>query len=196
MKNKQGFTLIELLIVVAIIAILAAIAIPNFLQAQVRAKVSRSEAELQSLATALEAYCVDNGVYTNQIQPGTTTPILPVVERLVPLTTPIAYITSVPLDVFETNVPDNLEGPALFDGYNTYIYAYAPQSVAAGDSPPVGSAGYVAIWGENYQWLLEGFGPMLSDPVTWYDGIASASGPLYDPTNGTISPGHIIREGP
>src|SRR5271156_4666163 len=61
--NKKGFTLIELLIVVAIIAILAAIAIPNFLQAQVRAKVSRTQADMASMATAIEAYCVDNSWY-------------------------------------------------------------------------------------------------------------------------------------
>jgi len=60
---KKGFTLIELLIVIAIIAILAAIAVPNFLEAQVRAKVARVRADQRSLATGLEAYYVDNNNY-------------------------------------------------------------------------------------------------------------------------------------
>ncbi len=60
---KKGFTLIELLIVVAIIAILAAIAVPNFLEAQVRSKVSRVKSDQRSLATAIEAYFVDNNLY-------------------------------------------------------------------------------------------------------------------------------------
>lgn len=60
---KKGFTLIELLIVVAIIAILAAIAVPNFLEAQVRAKVSRVKNDQRSLATGIESYYVDNNVY-------------------------------------------------------------------------------------------------------------------------------------
>ncbi len=60
---KKGFTLIELLIVVAIIAILAAIAVPNFLEAQVRSKVSRAKSDQRSLATAIEAYFVDNNLY-------------------------------------------------------------------------------------------------------------------------------------
>ena len=58
-----AFTLIELLIVVAIIAILAAIAVPNFLEAQVRAKVSRVKADLRALATGMEAYRVDYNKY-------------------------------------------------------------------------------------------------------------------------------------
>src|SRR5688572_6112143 len=59
----RAFTLIELLIVVAIIAILAAIAVPNFLEAQVRAKVSRVKADIRSMATAIESYAVDNNKY-------------------------------------------------------------------------------------------------------------------------------------
>jgi prepilin-type N-terminal cleavage/methylation domain-containing protein len=58
--HKKGFTLIELLIVVAIIAILAAIAVPNFLQAQTRAKVTRTLADMRTIATAIESYAVDN----------------------------------------------------------------------------------------------------------------------------------------
>ena len=61
--KRRGFTLIELLIVVAIIAILAAIAIPNFLAAQIRSKVSRSKGEMRNMATALESYYVDNNQY-------------------------------------------------------------------------------------------------------------------------------------
>ncbi len=61
--KKRGFTLIELLIVVAIIAILAAIAVPNFLEAQTRAKVARVRSDHRSLATAVESYYVDNNEY-------------------------------------------------------------------------------------------------------------------------------------
>lgn len=75
MNKERGFTLIELLIVIAIIGILAAIAIPNLLNAVQRAKQKRTMSDMRALATAIEAYHVDNsdfpsaacdaGIYTD-----------------------------------------------------------------------------------------------------------------------------------
>ena len=62
-RTSKGFTLIELLIVVAIIGIIAAIAIPNLLNAIDRGKQKRSMADLRSIGTAVESYAVDNNVY-------------------------------------------------------------------------------------------------------------------------------------
>ncbi len=62
-RNQKGFTLIELLIVVAIIGIIAAIAIPNLLSAVDRGKQKRTMADLRTLGTACEEYAIDNGVY-------------------------------------------------------------------------------------------------------------------------------------
>lgn len=63
MKTQNGFTLIELLIVVAIIGILAAIAVPNFLNAMVRAKVAQVQGDFHAFKTALELYYQDNNEY-------------------------------------------------------------------------------------------------------------------------------------
>jgi len=65
MRKQKGFTLIELLIVVAIIGIIAAIAIPNLLNAIDRGKQKRTMADLRSLGTAIETYAVDNNDYPN-----------------------------------------------------------------------------------------------------------------------------------
>src|ERR1041384_944405 len=97
--GKIGFTLIELLIVVAIIAILAAIAIPNFLAAQVRAKVSRAKGDMKSIATALETYAVDYNVYPPLDGKYYVTPVT--------LTTPISYLSNYRIpDPFAIEVHD------------------------------------------------------------------------------------------
>ena len=62
-RNAKGFTLIELLIVVAIIGIIAAIAIPNLLNAIDRGKQKRTMADLRSVGTAVEEYSIDNNFY-------------------------------------------------------------------------------------------------------------------------------------
>lgn len=64
-RNAKGFTLIELLIVVAIIGIIAAIAIPNLLNAIDRGKQKRTMADLRSMGTAIEEYSIDNNFYPN-----------------------------------------------------------------------------------------------------------------------------------
>jgi type II secretion system protein G len=63
MKRQKGFTLIELLIVVAIIGIIAAIAIPNLLNAINRGRQKRTMSDIRSIATAMEAYSVDFNFY-------------------------------------------------------------------------------------------------------------------------------------
>ncbi len=63
LRSQRGFTLIELLIVVAIIAILAAILIPNFLRARAQSQVAATKGNLKNVATALESYFVDFAQY-------------------------------------------------------------------------------------------------------------------------------------
>ena len=60
-SKKSGFTLVEIMIVVAIIALLAAIAVPNFLRARKRSQATRILEDLRILDHALDEYAIDNG---------------------------------------------------------------------------------------------------------------------------------------
>jgi len=182
-----GFTLIELLIVVAIIAILAAIAVPNFLEAQVRAKVSRGMNDMRTLVTAHQAYITDwgdvlrdqNDTDTPPDQRGMTfrsenpgvvpdvTFITPWVEtfhtfrQFRPLTTPVAYMTYRPVDTFSKVVPVGLDTREISKQIVYWVFMMAGPDKDEGD---------------------------------WYRGYDSSGRAVkYDPTNGTVSNGDIWR---
>lgn len=89
---KYGFTLIELLIVVAIIGILAAIAVPNFLNAQQRAKISKVVSELRSVKDAYTMYFMDQNGWPPHLDASTAQ------HKYV--TTPIAYLNTSIWDPF------------------------------------------------------------------------------------------------
>jgi general secretion pathway protein G len=90
MRKDRGFTLIELLIVVAIIGIIAAIAIPNLLNAIDRGKQKRTMADMRSIGTAIESYAVDNNFYPQGMSSvgaaGVSTHVSPIYIRTVPTT--------------------------------------------------------------------------------------------------------------
>ncbi|NUP91144.1 MAG: prepilin-type N-terminal cleavage/methylation domain-containing protein [Candidatus Sumerlaeia bacterium] len=190
MKNPRAFTLIELLIVVAIIAILAAIAVPNFLEAQTRAKTSRCMADMRSLATAVEAYSVDWNRYTpyGRIDSGGTVQFPASINAFSDrmsfigpaVTTPVAYITAVPTDPFavdfqhpQTQLIRQIEYLNLRQHVDNF-----------GASPPAFAAGLIPAWG---LWRMVGAGPDRDR------GQDIKSNIVYDPTNGTVSDGDVVR---
>ncbi|MDO9575647.1 MAG: prepilin-type N-terminal cleavage/methylation domain-containing protein [bacterium] len=65
MRNQKGFTLIELMVVVIIIGVLAAIAIPRFIGAQHKARVSAAKADVSIIREGLGLYVIDYGAYPN-----------------------------------------------------------------------------------------------------------------------------------
>ena len=199
--TKRAFTLIELLIVVAIIAILAAIAVPNFLEAQVRAKVSRAKADMRSVATGIESYRVDQNKYpvdgvffwlNGQPQPP---------SPLYIMTTPVAYLTSIPSDPFR-NRQHVVWGPGGTP--QPYIY-FADlswkdlQRAVHSDWPDKGHLWVLITRGPDLvsnsgEYMLFGEELLVSLPAPTWEGIGMPC--LYDATNGTLSPGDIVRLGP
>ncbi len=213
-KLKYGFTLIELLIVVAIIAILAAIAVPNFLEAQTRAKISRARADHRTIATGLEVYHIDHNKYpwcagnnwcfaTASGGPGGSRNT-PTLERL---TTPISYLTG------KAGYNDPFVAVSFYEGptlqtktplpavENKGLYWYTARN--SKDS---------AVWGQTqahdvdpFWWFLQSAGPDLAYDFVYVManslltdttiGRARAGTAIYDATNGTISKGSIWRVG-
>src|SRR5688572_5616461 len=74
LKGQKGFTLIELMIVVAIIGILAAIAIPNFLQYQMKSRQSEAKTNLQAIKTSQVAFQAEQGCYLGVLPEGVILP--------------------------------------------------------------------------------------------------------------------------
>ncbi|MDX1971130.1 MAG: prepilin-type N-terminal cleavage/methylation domain-containing protein [Candidatus Sumerlaeia bacterium] len=224
---KKAFTLIELLIVVAIIAILAAIAVPNFLEAQTRAKVSRAVSDMRTLATALESYYVDNNKYPPfALGPGTLTtcpgststtgnsvlgvrtatgaPQCAISSRQTWITTPISYITSLFPEAFSVksaalSANGGTENPLEYDTYD-YIDAFSfspsgriprtPAQPRSGRALTSGGAWRLASAGPD---LAQNYGGV--DLAAGISALANRDGADYDPTNGTVSVGDIVRTG-
>lgn len=182
---KNGFTLIELLIVIAIILILIAIALPNFLEAQIRAKVTKAEGEIRSLGTAIEAYQTDWGHYPLDGDDYESFDPSRWAVRLVlnQVTTPVAYMTEVPLDPFHQEFVEFGGGEQLlFPGPGPYVYSYnTPTSFAGGQ-------GLGANGGKPIAYGLTSLGPSLT-----FDSVAAQGALRYSATNGTKSLGDIIR---
>lgn len=182
-RRSGAFTLVELIIVVAIIAILSAIAVPNLLEAQTRSKVSRTKTDLRSASVAIESYAVDNNSY-------------PANFELKSMSTPIAYVSN-------AFIPD------LFAASNGSPYIGYLQAKATSD--PGFLAGFGVTGTEpqrdviaSHLFFLFSNGPdridqALDSPQKTFNDIAGASGSdygyFYDPTNGTISRGDLMRSG-
>jgi len=188
---KKGFTLIELLIVVLIIAILAAIAVPNFLEFQTRAKVSTVYSDFRTMKTAMEAYYIDNDAYPLDRSwppdygvPEGTPGWGGDYNTWVALTTPVSYISSVIYSPFKSSFSD-FENPVGASELEAYRYWHKDID------PAFGFHGGII-------WMTHSCGPNGYDeagnPVDLWemDAQVGGMGILYNPTNGTVSRGDLI----
>jgi type II secretion system protein G len=224
--SRGGFTLIELLVVVSLIAILSAIALPNFLEAQTRSKVSRAKADMRTIAVALDAYEVDNNAFPagNRMHYALRIPSAPMRETVLErISTPVAYLTTACLaDPFgrkyfaqssltstflRVEVPPEEREVAKLYSYMTWgpmteDFDYAPP--APGDDPDPDSGDPPIRFIEESQpalwcYILESAGPCLTIPAAVNSLVLcsdeSVVNVIYDPTNGTISAGLVIRAG-
>lgn len=183
LKQFRGFTLIELLIVIAIILILIAIALPNFLEAQIRARVTKAKGEIRTLGIAQEAYYLDWNFYPSESEDNAY-------ERprneagLYWLTSPIAYITSIPNDPFGEQATESK------------ITVYETGGCEVGGVPGNGNCPYCLA-----TWAIYTLGPdtpgtdIVSDSPHNAMYAPDNSVDQYSPTNGTKSRGDIFLFG-
>lgn len=170
--------------------ILATIAVPNFLEAKTRAKVSRVKSNMRSMATALEAYCIDNNAYPahsedvtlnayqglediNPALTGQPTFMLQNGSNMMTLTTPIAFVTSYFSDPFS-----------------------APLSATFSYFSSQEQAGWI-LWSPGpdkiYDLTTENISELYLPANGQYDQSRGLIELTFDPTNGTISPGDVWR---
>jgi prepilin-type N-terminal cleavage/methylation domain-containing protein len=196
---RRASTLIELLIVVAIIAILAAIAVPNFLEAQTRAKVSRTRADMRSVATGIESYRIDANAYPP--------PFGIAVEgrdSWAVLSTPVAYLTAGRMqDPFARASVSIGQTTLTYEAINGQQQIIETGAVAPASVLPAGQRAYwwwIASRGADarYGFMGGGSDPEYKIRTKFYNSDTDPGGFLttvYDPTNGTTSLGNIYRAG-
>ncbi len=195
---RKAFTLIELLIVVAIIAILAAIAVPNFLEAQTRAKVARVVADMRTVATAIESYKIDTNKYPFDFAGD----VWYAYYLNQGLTTPISYLPNARLeDVFAKSQSGANQGVlrrfryrAFSETWLSATHAGIPWGTLPGPTAP-GNAKARQVHGD---WFLASKGPDSTTgplPAGFADGnnVNDWLWALYDPSNGTLSKGDVLR---
>lgn len=193
-KRTSAFTLIELLIVVAIIAVLAAIAIPNYLTAQMRGKIARVQGDFRTFFLAVETYRIDHGLLSASAVQTSIHNHTRAQHKF--FTTPIPYITQ---EMFDTFYQHN--GIVLnCVGNNIYTLVWGLYHLEPMISEPAGLAGTVPGWlpaadvitraayrsGKQYLTLSTGPNRVHDIPC----------GDIYDISNGIMSKGDLIGFGP
>jgi len=188
--KTRGFTLIELLIVVAIIAILAAIAVPNFLEAQVRAKVSRVKSDMRTIAVAIESYAVDWNRGPIGFNEGSE--VLNLWDAVTRhyaynrMTSPVAYLGSVARDPFTIAVTVVDTAGNRSKALDYYEYQHCEYWATA-------TSTRAAMPRKGYLWYLRSIGPDRVIGTPMISTMVANNNPnnVYDPTNGTVSKGEI-----